>query len=361
MPPSCSAPTAARSGSVPRCTISLTVHRGARRASLPLLRPRGAAAVHLPRSAPTPCSRCAASAPSSWSRCWPSAIRRPGSRGWTWTPPAPSGRTSGSSAPVERGEVDLLIGTQMIAKGLDFPNVTLVGVVDADIGLYLPDFRSAERTFQLLAQVAGRAGRGPKGGRVLVQTRHPGASRAGLGRAARHRGISRAGARAAARRRRIRRRPSLVNLVVSGARRARTGQPGGGGGGLVHWAWSAGTSCRSTVLGPGAVPARPDQGSLAVARAAQGTVARCTRPGRAVRRQVTLGPTPGRSRGSRSRPAPACSSREALLRPISDLRSHVDHPPRRRLDHPTTQRRSASPTRCTAGPTGCSPRGTGQS
>jgi primosomal protein N' (replication factor Y) (superfamily II helicase) len=61
----------------------------------------------------------------------------------------------------------------MIAKGLDFPNVTLVGVVDADTGLYLPDFRSAERSFQLLAQVAGRAGRGAKGGRVLVQTRHP--------------------------------------------------------------------------------------------------------------------------------------------------------------------------------------------
>jgi primosomal protein N' (replication factor Y) (superfamily II helicase) len=76
-------------------------------------------------------------------------------------------------ASVEAGEVDLLLGTQMIAKGLDFPNVTLVGVVDADTGLYIPDFRSAERTFQLLAQVAGRAGRGPKGGTVLVQTRHP--------------------------------------------------------------------------------------------------------------------------------------------------------------------------------------------
>src|SRR5437763_9793073 len=74
---------------------------------------------------------------------------------------------------VARGEVDILLGTQMIAKGLDFPNVTVVGVVDADTGLHLPDFRAGERTFQLVAQVAGRAGRGPKGGRVYVQTRAP--------------------------------------------------------------------------------------------------------------------------------------------------------------------------------------------
>ena len=71
------------------------------------------------------------------------------------------------------GHVHILMGTQMIAKGLDFPNVTLVGVVNADVGLHLPDFRSAERTFQLLAQVAGRAGRGDKGGEVLIQTFTP--------------------------------------------------------------------------------------------------------------------------------------------------------------------------------------------
>jgi primosomal protein N' (replication factor Y) len=71
------------------------------------------------------------------------------------------------------GLINILMGTQMIAKGLDFPNVLLVGVVNADVGLHLPDFRSAERTFQLLAQVAGRTGRGPRGGRVLVQTYTP--------------------------------------------------------------------------------------------------------------------------------------------------------------------------------------------
>jgi primosomal protein N' (replication factor Y) len=76
-------------------------------------------------------------------------------------------------AAFRRGEIHILLGTQMIAKGLDFPNVTLVGVVNADVALHLPDFRSAERTFQLLSQVAGRAGRGPRGGKVLVQTFNP--------------------------------------------------------------------------------------------------------------------------------------------------------------------------------------------
>lgn len=72
-----------------------------------------------------------------------------------------------------RNEARVLVGTQMIAKGLDFPNVTLVGVLCADIGLFLPDYRAGERVFQLLTQVAGRTGRGPLGGRVVIQTYSP--------------------------------------------------------------------------------------------------------------------------------------------------------------------------------------------
>jgi len=116
---------------------------------------------------------------------------------------------------VRRGDVDVLLGTQMIAKGIDFPNVTLVGVVDADTAIHLPDFRSAERTFQLLAQVAGRAGRGPKGGRVMVQTRNP--DHHALIHAAAHDTLGFIAAE-----RRSREAPAyppctaLVNLVVSG-------------------------------------------------------------------------------------------------------------------------------------------------
>ncbi|HZC58688.1 MAG TPA: primosomal protein N', partial [Chthoniobacterales bacterium] len=71
------------------------------------------------------------------------------------------------------GKIDILVGTQMIAKGLDFPNVTLVGIINADVGLYMPDFRAGERTFQLLTQVAGRAGRGDLAGEVFVQSSTP--------------------------------------------------------------------------------------------------------------------------------------------------------------------------------------------
>jgi primosomal protein N' (replication factor Y) (superfamily II helicase) len=153
---------------------------------------------------------------------------------------------------VEQGSIDLLIGTQMIAKGLDFPNVTLVGVVDADTGLYLPDFRSAERTFQLLAQVAGRAGRGPKGGRVLVQTRNP--AHHALVRAAQHDADG-----FLQQERELRDLPpyppavSLVNLIYSGTDDREVGRRAAG---LADWcsALVAKHGLRLSVLGPAPCP-----------------------------------------------------------------------------------------------------------
>ena len=189
--------------------------------------------------------------------------------------------TSGSWASSRPDEVDLLIGTQMMAKGLDFPNVTLVGVVDADTGLYLPDFRSAERTFQLLAQVAGRAGRGPKGGRVLVQTRHPDAPCAPVT----PRGTMPRGS--CAEELSLRRDPpyppetSLVNLVVSGPDEAATGARAAE---VADWCQAPGGTLSPAGLGAraGALPAGADQGPVALARAAQGTERSCLGTYRAV-------------------------------------------------------------------------------
>jgi primosomal protein N' (replication factor Y) len=122
---------------------------------------------------------------------------------------------------VERGEVDILLGTQMIAKGLDFPNVTLVGVINADVGMNLPDFRATERTFQLMTQVAGRAGRGPKGGEVFIQTALP--NHYAVVAATEHDFVGFAG-----REMEVRREPAyppysrLVNVVISGLEEAPT-------------------------------------------------------------------------------------------------------------------------------------------
>ncbi|MCC6414900.1 MAG: primosomal protein N' [Opitutaceae bacterium] len=88
------------------------------------------------------------------------------------------------------GKIDVLVGTQMIGKGLDFPNVTLVGLVDADISMHIPDFRANERTFQLLVQVAGRAGRGDRAGEVIVQTFTPQAGAIQFSRHANYAGFS---------------------------------------------------------------------------------------------------------------------------------------------------------------------------
>src|SRR5258708_24672215 len=76
-------------------------------------------------------------------------------------------------ARMEAGEIDIVIGTQLVTKGYHFPNLTLVGVVDADLGLSGGDLRAAERSFQQIRQVSGRSGRGDKHGRVLVQTHEP--------------------------------------------------------------------------------------------------------------------------------------------------------------------------------------------
>jgi primosomal protein N' (replication factor Y) (superfamily II helicase) len=83
------------------------------------------------------------------------------------------GTIAGVLSAVRRGDIDILVGTQMIAKGHDFPSVTLVGVVSADVGLGMADFRAAERTFQLLTQVVGRAGRGDSAGEAIIQTLYP--------------------------------------------------------------------------------------------------------------------------------------------------------------------------------------------
>jgi len=156
----------------PNCSVTLTVHRAARRARCHY--------CNYSIRTPTACAHCAGPyleqvgfgterVEAELASLFPNAriarvdrdtIRR-------------RGAITRLLSRFAAGELDLLVGTQMIAKGHDFPQVTLVGVVSADVGLGLADFRAGERTFQLLTQVAGRAGRGEIAGEAVVQTIHP--------------------------------------------------------------------------------------------------------------------------------------------------------------------------------------------
>ena len=159
-------------GICPACSISLTYHRGKSRM----------VCHHCRHEEPAPkrCPRCG-STDLSFRGLGTEQVERvvaetfPQARLARMDVDTTSGKWSHHEilGRVERREVDILLGTQMIAKGLDFPGVTLVGVVNADVGMHLPDFRATERTFQLLSQVAGRAGRGKLGGEVLIQTALP--------------------------------------------------------------------------------------------------------------------------------------------------------------------------------------------
>ena len=156
----------------PNCSVSLTVHRAERRARCHY--------CNYATAQPDTCPRCAGPYLEQLgfgTERVEAEIRRyfPGVRVARLDRDTARKR-GGSRALLERfacGQVDVLVGTQMIAKGHDFPRVTLVGVISADVGLALADFRAAERTFQLLTQVAGRAGRGEQPGQAIIQTLYP--------------------------------------------------------------------------------------------------------------------------------------------------------------------------------------------
>jgi primosomal protein N' (replication factor Y) (superfamily II helicase) len=156
----------------PNCSVTLTVHRAARRARCHY--------CNYATGVPTACARCGGAfleqAGFGTERVEAEiAALLPGAR--VARVDRDTIRKRGAIASLLRqfraGQFDILVGTQMIAKGHDFPRVTLVGVVSADVGLGLADFRAAERTFHLLTQVAGRAGRGAVAGEAVVQTIHP--------------------------------------------------------------------------------------------------------------------------------------------------------------------------------------------
>jgi primosomal protein N' (replication factor Y) len=190
-----------------------------------------------------------------------------------------------------RGELDLLVGTQMIAKGLHFPNVTVVGVVSADTSLFVPDFRAAERTFQLVAQVAGRAGRSRDAGTVVVQTVQP--AHPALRHAARH-DFEGFAALELAQRRRFGAARTGRGQRTQGRGRARPGHAGG------RRAARRAPARRRRRPRTRALPRGPDQGALPVARGGEGgRRARAEVGGAAAAPVLAQGPRdrPGHRRG----------------------------------------------------------------
>ena len=208
------------------CSVSLTYHRGAvapaaattaaRTHAVPARCPR-ASAPRLERlgMAPSGSRRwCASASPT---RAWPGSIATP-RRGERRS--AARLLDADPARACRRGEIDILVGTQMVTKGHDFPGVTLVGVLLPDQAMHLPDFRAAERTFQLLEQVAGRAGRGDRPGRVIVQTYTPEHPAIAAVRAPRLRGLR---ARASSPSARASRLPAVRAHGRAAPRRARRG------------------------------------------------------------------------------------------------------------------------------------------
>ena len=156
----------------PRCSVSLTYHATDQR----LLCHRCNRRARMPGR----CGRCGGGRIRSLGIGTQRVVEEatallPGVRIERWDADATRSGLSAEEAMsrLQKGEIQVLVGTQLVAKGLDVPNVTLVGVILADVGLYLPDFRSGERAFGLLCQVAGRAGRGASPGKVLIQTYTP--------------------------------------------------------------------------------------------------------------------------------------------------------------------------------------------
>ena len=234
------------------------------------------------------------------------------SRGSIATPSGARARSPRCSRAFARGEIDVLVGTQMIAKGHDFPRVTLVGVVSADVGLGLADFRAAERTFQLLTQVAGRAGRGEQPGEAIIQTLYPGALQHPARVPPGLPGVLRARARSSAARCAIRRSSSLVN--ASSAARTFAGAMDDAADLVAAAAAGRRRPERSRVLGPGAGAARQAARRVprAVLRQGHEPAARCARRCR-----------PRSPRGPSSRGARSSTSIRSACSEIADCRLQI--------------------------------------